>query len=114
MERVHLPSKRAVGLDMPGMKYDTRRGLGEGVVEVSDADAALLRAYTGLHVGEQFAAPRAPGVVCEKCSFEQYAAMGSSTCPKCGGLLTADAGAGPVLPSSELAESGRRVKVYDI
>lgn len=111
-ERVQLPGKRAMGLDMPGVKYNTRRELGEGVVEVSDADAALIRAYTGLAVGEKFSAPGAPGVECVKCGFSQYAAMAAEACPKCGGeLVTPAAGPAPVQSTNE---SGRRVKVYDI
>lgn len=108
-ERVYLPSDKALGLDMPGVKYNTRRELGEGVVEVSDDHAALIRAYTGLEVGERFSAPDAPGVECVKCSFGQYAAMAADVCPRCGGQWAAQAA-----PVQSAIESGRRVKVYDI
>lgn len=111
-ERVQLPGKGALGLDMPGTKYNTRRDLGEGVVEVSDADAALIRAHTGLQVGQRFSAPTAQGVTCSKCGFQQFKVMAGSTCNRCGGDWVAEDIADNI-NTSPIPTVGR-VKVYDI
>ena len=107
-ERVYLPNDKALGLDMPTMKYDSRRGQ-EGYVEVSDNDAQLLRAYTGLKVGQQHFAPAAPERTCSKCAFRQYAALAPDVCSRCGSDWEPDSSIGADNPTP-----GKRVKTYDI
>lgn len=80
---MYLPSDKVTGLDMPDKRYDARPG--DGYVEVDDLHAEVLKMYTGLKIGRIYTAAQAPGIVCSKCSFEQYRAMAGATCNKCGG-----------------------------